>query len=287
MTSLANAITKRRRLIGPLLLIGLLFLRLPYLIVIRTYYQNIPALATIFKDGTLLLTAILLWWERNRLREFHITKGVLVIFIGGPVLSSFINYIWWGNQFLGQIPLFQIIIAFGLIWVIKRNRPIIQQHDYKIHKWIFIAVVVGVCVGIIVGYLNGLQGVSEVTISRHRSLLEVSSLVFSFKSWLTILPLFLIQLSNAAALEEPLFRGFLWGYLRILGWKDEWILPLQALLFWVGHIYYWGEAPYSLWIMVPLSGIVLGLLAWRSRSITTSMVAHGLINSIGDFSAHW
>jgi hypothetical protein len=28
-------------------------------------------------------------------------------------------------------------------------------------------------------------------------------------------------------------------------------------------------------------------LVWRSRSISTSMIAHGLINSVGDMVAHF
>ncbi|WP_282433334.1 CPBP family intramembrane glutamic endopeptidase [Desulfosporosinus sp. FKA] len=98
---------------------------------------------------------------------------------------------------------------------------------------------------------------------------------------------FLVQLNSAAILEEPLFRGFFWGYLKNRGWKESWIWLTQAGLFVIGHIYYINKAPLSFWIIVPLSGLVLGFLVWRTRTIATSMVAHGLINSVADLSSNY
>ena len=79
--------------------------------------------------------------------------------------------------------------------------------------------------------------------------------------------------------EEPFFRGFLWGALRRAGWEDVWIWAFQAALFWLAHIYWLGRSPVSFWV-VPLGGLVFGILAWRSRSIAVSMVAHGLVNGV-------
>ena len=228
MISLDNLISGRRRLVGPLLLIGLLLLRLPYLIGVSAYFgfdKTLPVLAlTIFKSGTFLLTALLIWWERKRLSEFHITRGVLIILIMGPVLCGLffiiINvgiFIVGGNASLGQVPLTQMVIAFWLFWIIKKNPEMIQKHGNKYHIWIWIAVVVGICIGLIFGYLIGMQDISVKAIGKHRSLATAASLLLSPQSWLTIFPIFIAQLSNAATLEEPLFRGFLWGYLRLQG----------------------------------------------------------------------
>jgi membrane protease YdiL (CAAX protease family) len=89
------------------------------------------------------------------------------------------------------------------------------------------------------------------------------------------------QLGYAAVTEEPLFRGFLWGYLRKSGWKEIWIWLTQAGLFALGHIYYLNKAPLSFGIIVPVGALVMGLFAWRSRSIATSMAAHGAMNALG------
>ena len=55
----------------------------------------------------------------------------------------------------------------------------------------------------------------------------------------------------------------------------------------LAHVYYVVRAPLSFWVIVPLSGLLFGLLAWRSRSIGSSMVAHGFTNAIGDLVAHY
>jgi membrane protease YdiL (CAAX protease family) len=85
--------------------------------------------------------------------------------------------------------------------------------------------------------------------------------------------------------KEPFFRGFLWGSLRKTGLKDIWIWLAQAGLFWLGHAYALLYTPFSFWLIVPVGGLVLGLLAWRSRSIAPSMVAHGLANGLSQFMA--
>ena len=92
----------------------------------------------------------------------------------------------------------------------------------------------------------------------------------------------LYQLDYAAAAEEPLFRGFLWGGLRRCGWKDHWIWLFQALLFAVGHVYYVGVYNISAFLVVPLAALVLGLAAWKTRSIGTSMIVHGITNGFGN-----
>ncbi|CAG0930278.1 hypothetical protein TFLX_01635 [Thermoflexales bacterium] len=94
-------------------------------------------------------------------------------------------------------------------------------------------------------------------------------------------PSFIYQLGYAAVSEEPLFRGFLWGYLRKLKCPEKWIWLFQTGLFMLGHIYYVTNAPVSFWIIVPVGGLVTGWLAWRSRSIATSMAAHGALNALG------
>jgi membrane protease YdiL (CAAX protease family) len=41
-----------------------------------------------------------------------------------------------------------------------------------------------------------------------------------------------------------------------------------------------GRSPISFWVIVPLGGLVFGALAWRSRSVAVSMIAHGLLNGV-------
>jgi membrane protease YdiL (CAAX protease family) len=50
------------------------------------------------------------------------------------------------------------------------------------------------------------------------------------------------------------------------------------LLFMLGHIYYLPHTPISFWVIVPVGGLVQGLLVWKSRTITSSMAVHALSN---------
>ncbi|WP_398443312.1 type II CAAX prenyl endopeptidase Rce1 family protein [Sedimentibacter sp.] len=44
---------------------------------------------------------------------------------------------------------------------------------------------------------------------------------------------------------------------------------------------------YSFFIIVPVSALILGLVAWRSKSIGTSMIVHALINSMANIVANF
>jgi len=55
----------------------------------------------------------------------------------------------------------------------------------------------------------------------------------------------------------------------------------------MAHLYYLGKYPLSFWVIVPLSGLLFGLLAWGSRSIATSMLGHGLVNGVGQMVAFY
>ena len=60
----------------------------------------------------------------------------------------------------------------------------------------------------------------------------------------------------------------------------------QALLFSIAHLYYlYSGSLYSLFIIVPISGLIFGLIAYRSKSIGNSMICHALINGIGELIA--
>ena len=93
---------------------------------------------------------------------------------------------------------------------------------------------------------------------------------------------FVYQLGMAAVSEEPLFRGFLWGHLRKLNWREIWIWLFQAGLFSLAHIYYLWSYPISFWLIVPFGGLVPGP-GWHGARvrIATSMATHGAMNGWG------
>jgi len=69
--------------------------------------------------------------------------------------------------------------------------------------------------------------------------------------------MFLYQMGNSAIIEEPAFRGFLWGHLEQRGWSGVRIWFFQAALFWLAHVRYI-DRPFTLWVTVPVGGLLFG-----------------------------
>jgi membrane protease YdiL (CAAX protease family) len=85
------------------------------------------------------------------------------------------------------------------------------------------------------------------------------------------LPLVILLLVLGPLMEELLFRGWLLGGLRErMG--DGWALLLTSLLFALGHLSLWNAPGHF------LGGLILGWVALRSGSITTSLALHSLWN---------
>ena len=100
----------------------------------------------------------------------------------------------------------------------------------------------------------------------------------SLSPW-SILSTFLTWMSSSAVIEEPLYRGFLLGYLvHKRGWDAPKAIVVQAILFTLSHPYTLSK-PLVFFIALPLSGIVYGWLTIRTRNISTSMFSHALHNT--------
>ena len=69
-----------------------------------------------------------------------------------------------------------------------------------------------------------------------------------------------------AVSEEALFRGFLWGYLRLFGLHPVWTWLVIALSFVIGHRYYFGRYAYFSLCILPAGALSLGFIAWKTRS---------------------
>jgi membrane protease YdiL (CAAX protease family) len=62
---------------------------------------------------------------------------------------------------------------------------------------------------------------------------------------------------------------------RTIAWN------MVAGLFMLGHIYYINQHPVSFWLIIPLGALVLGGLACRSKTISSSLAAHAIMNTLG------
>jgi len=91
-----------------------------------------------------------------------------------------------------------------------------------------------------------------------------------------------LQFARAASLEEALYRGVLWAWLKQRGVKEKWVLILQVVPFWIGHIAGQNQ-PFAFWVVIPAGGLLLGCLAWRLRSVSAPMIAHTIYNTFAYF----
>lgn len=274
-----KALPARQTQLSVLLLAGLLFLRLVLLTGAALVLRERPGwIELVFDIGTYLLTAIFIWTERDRLAQYHITPlAVILILIAKPLMPLLI--FWMGASFAPMsfpkpISFSYLVISLALFIALRRSHwrwGNITRGELRWLLW------------------GGLAGLATVIATSYPMALSLRSNHVLVGASLGGLLLALIripqQLGYAAVTEEPLFRGILWGILRNRGIRDGHILIIQAVLFMLAHAYYFKSMPLSFWLVVPFGGLVFGLLAWRSRSISSSMVAHAMANAFGVFFA--
>lgn len=255
-----------------LILVVLLLLRIPYVAAIIAYLPiEDQSGGAVYEVGTYLLLAILIWLERARLAEFHIdslTCGLFLLF--RPMQTLILEH--WGVDGPLAFPrpgsLFIFGISATLVIALWRGgwKPVRPSRETV--GWLVTAVGLGLL-------LSALENsASLISALRHPHAATLRSLPLITSTSLNIV----YHLGFAPINEEPLFRGFLWGYLRARGLREIWIWLIQAALFTLAHVYFAGQYPLQFWFFIPLSGLLLGLLAWRSRGLAPGMLMHALIN---------
>jgi membrane protease YdiL (CAAX protease family) len=269
-TNIHPSSNKTHEVISWTMVAGLLFLRLPLSAGVG-YFAPTPWLDPLVEICTYVLTLCLIWWERDRLALFHIDAlSIVIIIFLKPLQTLFLGITRYESILaFPNFPSWMIwISAAVLFFVIRKRRPDLLKVQKISWRWFGIGTLAGIGLALLLGYPMALQ--------TDASLLPYKPGLFS--ELLPVLPLFVYQISSAAITEEPLFRGFLWGHLRKAGWNELGIWLFQALLFALGHIYYLHQRPISFWVIVPVAALVFGLLAWKSRTIASSMATHGLSN---------
>ena len=250
--------------VSAILMILLLLLRFPLLIAAQ--FGLIPNTIAVvaFLTGTYLCTGILICRKASTLDQYCISIPALILFLLSPIMAIVSN----PNDVTAFVRI-AMAIAFAVFIIRKRKALNTIQNNWKAILWncLFVfAAVVGTTV--LFAYIRGFSGTeSAVTFS-----MLGKSVLF--------------QLSFAAVMEEPLFRGFLWGSFRQAGIREGLICVIQAALFWVGHIYYYNTG-INFWLVIPIGSLILGLVIRKTKSISYSMTTHALINSLGDVFQHF
>lgn len=275
-----NTVNTSRKWVALGLILSLFVLR--YLLTAsRIFFASESWVIPVYEVGTYILVAALLIRERRTLVDFHIPPlAIWMIILFRPFETLyyplFLTKIVSSMAFPGMPSILIWLTAVGLIIALRSQ--LFRTGNIRRQEWIWILIGLGIGLAdaIVISYPTSLLFGS---FSSQRKDIFIPYLV----QGLLGIPQ---QIGYAAVPEEPVFRAFLWGYLRKSGWRDMWIWIFQAGLFSLAHLYYLNSAPISFWFVVPFGGLVLGWLAWRSRSIATSMVAHGVSNSMGSTLAY-
>ncbi len=272
MVETSTSSLKRQRQVTWIILILLLLLRIPFVIaIIQLMPIDNESGATFYELGTYLLTAFLIWWERNRLADFHIDTSTLVLIIFFRPLQTLILSHWGVDT-----PLAFPRPSGLMLWAISIGLSFALWHSgYKPARltpsalgWLSL----GLFAGVLVSVLDNLKPIQSAFNNINTQPIHLLPLFTS-----TGLNL-LYHLGFAPINEEPLFRGFLWGCLRQIKWKEGWILVFQAGLFTLAHVYFASQYPFMFWVFIPGAGLLFGFLTMRSRSISPGILAHGMIN---------
>jgi membrane protease YdiL (CAAX protease family) len=204
-----------------------------------------------------LFIAFCIWIEKEHLEIFHIDRVSLIVFI----FSS--NYFFRHQYNVPNEKLFLVIISFAGILaaiVLAKNWQRIPQTNFR---WVIIGLLM---TSIILIPANYIDYVANYTYSDTK---------FDLLQWTTTSIVY--NLSFVSVLEEFLFRGFLWGYLRKMEWDERIIFFIQSILFWVMHISKI-PSPLVLLVLLPTITLVYSMLAKYSRQVFPSMISHTVYN---------
>jgi membrane protease YdiL (CAAX protease family) len=264
---------KSHQQVTGIILILLLLLRIPFVIAI-IYLMPIDneSGATFYEVTTYLLIALLIWWERSKLSDFHIDTWALAFIIFFRPLQTLILSYWHVDNPLTFPRPFGILlwlISIGLVVALWLSGFKPAPFSSSTLGWFAIGLLAGLLISVS-GNLIPFQSALKNIHARQVNLIPVFT-----STGINIL----YHLGFAPVNEEPLFRGFLWGYLRRYNWKEVWIWLFQAGLFTLAHVYYANRYPLNFWLFIPGAALVLGLMTWRSRTIAPGILTHALINA--------
>jgi len=209
-----------------------------------------------------VIIILLILNNRNDLSTNNIDRAAIVIIflfsIGFRVrkIDTVINF----NFEL----LFLMIAIAGLVVFLKAK--IIPTQKIIVSRWFFLSIFAGILFSIVmIPIRNGFNW-------------EVISKLNSYQSIYAIFYYIFYGIGAVGILEEPIYRGFLWGTLKNSGLNDFQSIVIQAGLFWISHMKMI-QSPFSFFIIAPLISLILGLLMYKSKSIIPPLIFHIIYNA--------
>jgi membrane protease YdiL (CAAX protease family) len=214
---------------------------------------------------TYIAIGIFFLLNENLHQEYNIDTLTLILFVlVGTVLkihapeSTIIEIALRGLEWLTAGILFIRIIT---------KKISLSRVKWLDLKWMIVGAIAGTLVSLFIAYLY------------------ISLFGFSippqdtspYALFLTFLALLLMH-CKGVVLEEIIFRGLLFGYLKKETTNEKQALFIQFMLFWAFHFEYIWSTPFSFWVSVPISAFVFSLIYWYSRSLPSSIAVHLFTN---------
>lgn len=197
-----------------------------------------------FYGYSFILIAIVIVVNRNNLNRLNIDKSFMLVFLcGGLDINQSPN---------SQLKLLTVIVSV-FVSVLCFN-GVLKFGDKKPSLLRIMLTI------LIVFFLNILFISKSVTFTK---------IHWAVQWFLLYLPLVVV--------EEVMFRGMFWMLLKKLGFSEFKVIVFQAILFWLSHINFLKDFAFF-WVIIPIASILLGVIVWRSKSLTPSVIAHVLFN---------
>jgi membrane protease YdiL (CAAX protease family) len=199
----------------------------------------------LYFSWSFILVGLVIIINRDDLQRLNIDQAFVVLFAAGSI--AYWRYYRWPSGWIALL----VPVAIYILY---------KKQDFKFPRMEPIA---GQTAGIVaMFFFLGL-------LLKHDSL--------SMRTTLALIHLFATGFPFLIV-EEVTYRGLLWMFLAHLNWPAPRIVGLQAFLFWLFHATYMFTDPIFFWILVPIFSMILGLIVWRSKSITVSLFAHIFLN---------
>ena len=203
-----------------------------------------------------ILTAAIVWLNRHRLAALNIDRPFMIILILGGVFHAFLL-----NHGVGTF----VGITTGLIFFAYQTNQLAVNHPVPYPRGTRLLI-----------FLTILLALAPVILFqlKLKTSLDLNTFITTFSG---------ILVTNLAVIifEEVLFRGALWAGVRSLGLGEQAAFYAQAILFWISHHgFLFLPNPYLFWVSIPIVAILLGLITWRSKSLTPSTIGHFSYNFI-------
>lgn len=172
-----------------------------------------------------------------------------------------------------MIPLTIIFFCLTLVLIIKNPKIIGIMKSVNFKKLIFQSIG-GILLGLVIG--SCLDVVSyKLQNSINFGSLSITQLIGTILKFSFSIPYYF---AKSAVLEEPIFRGYLYGYLTNRKVKFLPYLLIQTSIFMICHTNYIHK-PITFWVVLPLSSIILGISVKLSKSLVLPIWIHTLLNS--------